>query len=178
MRHSWAKWLLLGALALPLGEIIVFTAVAAEIGFRDAFLIQLACSLFGIAVIRSAGRMRLDHLRSRFGTDTIRTVRFDDADLVRLVAGVLLVVPGFLTDALGMLLLIPATRRGLGAILQRAFAPSNDGARTIDLDPSEWRRQDQESGIRRQVSRRDSRRERPDTCYPIHDPWASQPCPA
>ena len=154
MRLSWAKWLLLGVLILPLAEIIMFTAVAAEIGFRDAFLIQLACSLFGIAVIRSAGRMRLDHLRGRFGADTIRTVRFDDADLLRLLAGVLLVLPGFLTDVLGVLQLIPATRRGLGAILERASATRNDGSATIDLDPSEWRRQesriaDQESGIRK-----------------------------
>src|SRR5580700_8013846 len=103
MRLSWAKWLLLGILVLPIAEIVVFVAVAAQIGFADAVLIQLVCSLVGVVVIRSAGGVRLDRLRSQFGEGMIRTAQFDGADMVRAAAGVLLVVPGFLTDALGAL---------------------------------------------------------------------------
>ena len=151
MRLSWAKWLLLGILILPVAEIVVFVAVAAQIGFANAFLIQFACSLLGVAMIRSVGRVRLGRLRSQFGESMIRTAQFDDADLARLVAGLLLVVPGFLTDVLGALLLLPAARRGLGAILQRASA-ARGGAQpgVIDLEPDEWRRQ--ESGIRERAS--------------------------
>jgi UPF0716 protein FxsA len=153
MRVYWAKWLLLGVLALPIGEIVVFVAVAAQIGFVNACLIQLVCSLAGIMVIRSAGRVRLDRLRSQFGEGMIRTAQLDGADLARLLAGVLLVVPGFLTDALGALLLVPSVRRGLGAVLRRAVAAPGGGAqpdRVIDLEPDEWERQ--ESGVRDQVS--------------------------
>jgi UPF0716 protein FxsA len=149
MRLSWAKWLLLGILVLPIAEIIVFVAVAAQIGFVDAALIQLVCSLVGVAVVRSAGRVGLDRLRSQFSQGMIRTAQFDGADLVRAAAGVLLVVPGFLTDALGALLLVPALRRGLGAIGLRAAAGAPRD-RVIDLEPSEWQRQ--ESRIRQQVS--------------------------
>jgi hypothetical protein len=39
MRLSWAKWLLLGALILPVVEIVVFVAVAAQIGVANAFAI-------------------------------------------------------------------------------------------------------------------------------------------
>jgi UPF0716 protein FxsA len=151
MRISWAKWLLLGALSLPIVEIVVFVAVATQIGFVNAFVIQLACSLAGIMVIRSAGRVRLGHLRSQLDEGTIRTTQFEGTDLVRLTAGVLLVVPGFLTDVLGGLLLLPGARRGLGAMLRGAAARSGGGARgdrVIDLEPGEWRRQD--SGVRGQ----------------------------
>jgi UPF0716 protein FxsA len=163
MRLSWAKWLLLGILVLPIAEIVVFVAVAAQIGFADAVLIQLVCSLVGVVVIRSAGRVRLDHLRSQFGDGMIRTAQLDGADLVRAAAGVLLVVPGFLTDAFGVLLLVPALRRALGAIVLRAAAPAG-GQRdqVIDLEPSEWQRQ--ESGVRHQVSdvRRQGSARKPD----------------
>jgi UPF0716 protein FxsA len=153
MRISWAKWLLLGVAALPIAEIVVFVAVAAQIGFVNACLLQLVCSLAGIVVIRSAGRVRLDRLRSQFGEAMIRTAQLDGADLARLFAGVLLVVPGYLTDALGALVLVPAVRRGLGAILRRAAATLSGGTqpdRVIDLEPGEWERQD--SGVRSQGS--------------------------
>jgi UPF0716 protein FxsA len=157
MRVYWAKWLLPGVLALPIAEIVLFVAVAAQIGFVDAFLIQLACSLVGVMVIRSAGRVRLDRLRSQFGETMIRTARLDGADLARLLAGVLLVVPGFLTDALGALLLVPVVRRGLGAVARRAVAALGASAhpdRVIDLEPGEWERQ--ESGVRDRESGRKS----------------------
>ena len=157
MRISWAKWLLLGVAALPIAEIVVFVAVAAQIGFVNACLLQLVCSLAGIMVIRSAGRVRLDRLRSQFGEAMIRTAQLDGADLARLFAGVLLVVPGYLTDALGALVLVPAVRRGLGAIVRRAAATLGGGAqpdRVIDLEPGEWERED--SGARSQGSGRKS----------------------
>lgn len=159
---SWAKWLLFGVLALPIAEIVVFVAVAAKIGFVEAFSIQLACSLIGVAVIRSAGRVRLDHLRSQLGKGAVRTMQLDGTDLVRLLAGALLVVPGFLTDMLGALLLVPALRRGLGAMLRRAAGRAGGGAQAdqvIDLEPGEWQRQD--SG----VGGRDSGR-KPDALLP------------
>jgi UPF0716 protein FxsA len=157
MRISWAKWLLLGALALPIVEIVVFVAVAAKIGFVEAFSIQVACSLIGVVAIRSAGRVRLGHLRSQLGAGVVRTTQFDGVDLVKLLAGALLVVPGFLTDALGGLLLVPATRRGLGAMLRRVAARTGGSApadRVIDLEPGEWHRQD--SGVRGRESGRKS----------------------
>jgi UPF0716 protein FxsA len=163
MRLSWAKWLLLGILVLPIAEIVVFVAVAAQIGFADAVLIQLVCSLVGVVVIRSAGRVRLDRLRSQLGEGMIHSAQFDGADLVRAAAGVLLVVPGILTDAFGALLLVPVVRRALGAIVLRAAA-ATDGRRdqVIDLEPSEWQRQ--ESGVRHQVSdvRRQGSARKPD----------------
>ena len=58
MRLSWAKWLLVGILVLPIAEIAVFVTVAAWIGLADAIPIQFACSLVGIAVLRAGGQER------------------------------------------------------------------------------------------------------------------------
>ena len=56
-------------------------------------------------------------------------------------AAILLLIPGFITDAIGLLLLIAPLRRALGAMLLKAFTssrtPQRDGV--VDLDPEEWR---------------------------------------
>jgi len=145
MRVSWAKRILLGIVALPIAEIFVFVAVAVEIGVVEAFLIQVACSLLGLILIRSAGRVRIARLRGALKDGVVRTAEFEGADFARLFAGILLVVPGFLTDALAALLLVPAARRLLAGILRRWLerqARAATGERVIDLDPDEWRVQE------------------------------------
>src|SRR5690242_14975880 len=111
MRTSWVKRILLAILALPVVEIVLFVVVATHIGVLQAFLIQVLCSLLGLSLIRSAGEVRVQRLRGAFADGTVRTTEFENVDLPRLGAGLLLLVPGFLTDALGALLLIPAARR-------------------------------------------------------------------
>ena len=58
-----------------------------------------------------------------------------------LLAAILLLIPGFITDVIGLLLLIAPLRRLLGALLLKAFTagspPRRDGV--VDLDPDEWR---------------------------------------
>jgi len=57
-----------------------------------------------------------------------------------LLSGVLLVIPGFITDALGLALLFPPLRRAvLGLVgLRPGAARANDGV--VDLEPEQWHR--------------------------------------
>jgi UPF0716 family protein affecting phage T7 exclusion len=51
--------------------------------------------------------------------------------------------PGFLTDVLGALLLLPPTQRAIGAALRRAVARMERASGrpdVVDLPPGEWRR--------------------------------------
>jgi UPF0716 protein FxsA len=56
-----------------------------------------------------------------------------------LLAGILLAIPGFITDVMGLMLLIGPLRRALGAALGAGQKrPRGEGA--VDLPPEQWRR--------------------------------------
>jgi len=57
------------------------------------------------------------------------------------LGGIFLLIPGFLTSALGIVILFPLSRRWLLARFQRLFAdrPQPAAPGVIDLAPDEWR---------------------------------------
>ena len=62
-----------------------------------------------------------------------------DADGVVLVlTGLLLLLPGFLTDLVGAALLVGPVRRGCGRLLRRWFRDTAADRAVIDLAPDEW----------------------------------------
>ena len=134
-----AKWLLIVLLALPLAELLVFVLVAAKIGFVWALALVLATSLAGALVLRHAGGLHIARMRVVLGADRMTALEADSAGTMTLIAGFLLLIPGFITDLAGILLLIAPVRRALGALLRRALGgkPSqSDGV--VDLAPEEW----------------------------------------
>jgi UPF0716 protein FxsA len=138
-----AKWLILAILALPVAELIVFIAVASAIGFGGALLLVLATSLAGGLILRHAGGNHIARVRTAMhqglNQGTFTAVQADGTGIATLFAGVLLLIPGFITDALGILLLIVPLRRLLmdkaGGV--RRTRPA-DGI--VDLEPEQWRR--------------------------------------
>jgi UPF0716 protein FxsA len=132
------RWVLVGFLLLPIAELAVFLAVASEIGVLPALGLQLATSLAGAAIIRHAGRAPVSTLRADPGENASPAA-------FTVAAGILLLVPGFLTDIAGALVLIPIVQRHVLAMLLRALGkPRPDGAPIVELDPGEWHRVDRE----------------------------------
>jgi len=130
-----AKWVLLAILALPFAELAAFVAVAAAIGFGWALLLVVATSLFGGLVLRHAGGNHIARMKVALGSGNISALQADGTGSLVLLAGFLLVIPGFITDALGSLLLLAP----LGAALRRGRpARSPDGV--VDLEPEQWHR--------------------------------------
>ncbi len=128
-----AKWVLMAILVLPFAELAAFVAVAAAIGFAWALLLVVATSLFGGMVLRHAGGNHIARMKVALGSGNISALQADGTGSLVLLAGVLLVIPGFITDAIGALLLLAP----LGAALRRgppAAAP--DGV--LDLEPEQW----------------------------------------
>ena len=75
-----------------------------------------------------------------------------------MLGGFLLLLPGFLTDVLGALLLLPPTQRAIGAALRRAVgrAERTSGEPgVVDLPPEEWRRVPEERIPHQPSSRND-----------------------
>lgn len=97
------RWRLL-VFGYPLAEILTFWGVAALIGWGWALLVIVLGVPAGWALIRNAGA---EATRGR-----------GDWALVLGVAGVLVMIPGFLTDLAALVLLLPAVHRPLGTRLR------------------------------------------------------------
>ena len=134
------KWVLIGAILLPLAEVAAFIAVAMTIGWFPALVLFVATSAAGILVLKRAGRGDLDRLRAAVGAGGLRSIHLDTPGLGPILAGILLVLPGFITDLAGAVLLIPPVRRWAGATIGRALRRrrTTRDPSVIDLAPDEW----------------------------------------
>jgi len=134
-----AKWLLLAVLALPVMELAAFVAVAAVIGFLPALALIAAGSLAGILLLRHAGGSHIARVRVAFGNGNFTALQADENGSLVLLAGILMFIPGFITDALALLLLVAPLRQALSAALRRGGVGQRaDGV--VDLAPEQWHR--------------------------------------
>jgi UPF0716 protein FxsA len=102
-------WLVLTFLLLPIVEIALFVKVGGIIGVLPTISLVLLAVVLGMAIVRHQGLSTLDQL-----TRDLENGRGDGDRLahgaLKVVAGVLLILPGFFTDAVALLLLIPPIR--------------------------------------------------------------------
>ena len=142
------KWIIIAILLLPVAEIAAFVLVAALIGWAGALLLMLATSLAGISVLRHSGRGGISRFRVAVSDGKITATEMNSAGFLTVPAGLLLVLPGFLTDLVGAALLIAPVRRWMGSMFRAWFESwlQTGGAgrkRTdpsvIDLSPDEWK---------------------------------------
>ncbi len=132
-------------IALPLAEIFVLIAVADQIGIGWTLLALLGSAVAGIVVIRVLGAASLAQLREALARREPPAGPLFRGACV-LIAGMLLIVPGFISDVFALLLLIPPTRAVLvGAVWRGAGgrgARREDGPPVIDGDYHEVRPDD------------------------------------
>lgn len=114
------KLLLPLLLLLPFVELYLLFAMAEEIGAGAAFALVILTGIAGLTIIAREGWGTSGRLSERMqrGDDPGRAL-FDSA--ARFIGGLLLLVPGILTDIAGLLLLIPPVRRGLQRMLVAWF---------------------------------------------------------
>ncbi len=102
-----------------LAEVLVFVLVASWIGLGWTILAALATSTLGWVLVARQGVRALTDLRESARTRQGAGRALGDAGLVA-VGGLLMVLPGFLGDLLGLLCLLPGTRGVVRAVLTRA----------------------------------------------------------
>src|SRR6201991_97877 len=151
-----AKWVLLSVLALPLVELTVFVAVAAAIGLGWALLLIIGTSFAGLMVLRRAGGNHIARARVALTQGSFSALQADGDGALVLLAGFLLLVPGFITGLVALLLFIAPLRRALAAAVGvRKPATAPDGV--VDLEPEQWHRvPDQALAARRNDDRKPS----------------------
>jgi UPF0716 protein FxsA len=129
-------------LLLPAAEFLVFLLVAWAIGFWTALGLMLLTSLAGVFVLRRINRGGFTAFRRVLRDREVAATTMQGGGLLVAFAGILLVLPGFITDLLGAGLLVPPLRRRFGAALGRAIRrkPQTTGpGAVIDLAPTEWK---------------------------------------
>jgi UPF0716 protein FxsA len=111
-------WLLVALIAIPLIEIGLFIEAGGLIGLWPTLALVLLAAMAGLWVIRMQGIRATARLRAALNGPGNPAEPLGHGALI-VLAGVLLLVPGFFTDALGLLLLVPPVRR---TILRRLGA--------------------------------------------------------
>ncbi|MEC7964831.1 MAG: FxsA family protein [Pseudomonadota bacterium] len=102
-------WLLFAFIGVPIIEIALFIQVGGAIGTPLTLLIVVLTAILGTYMVRQQGRLAIGNLQRSFSELNDPTEPLAHGAMV-LISGVLLLTPGFFTDALGFALLVPAIR--------------------------------------------------------------------
>ncbi len=100
---------------VPIVELWVIVEVAGSLGIVPTLALLLAISVAGSLLVRAQGLGVLRRARAMWAEGRVPTDDLLDGVLV-LGAGALLLTPGFVTDAIGLLLLVPLVRRLTGSL--------------------------------------------------------------
>jgi UPF0716 protein FxsA len=139
---SLLKWVIIGLTLLPAAEIAAFLLAAAVVGWLWTLILFGATSAAGALLLRRHGRADLDRLRAAIAADGLRGLNLETPGAASMLGGILLLAPGFITDVLGAVLFLPPFRRWAAlrwSAAARRRRESRRDARTIDLEPGEWR---------------------------------------
>jgi UPF0716 protein FxsA len=93
----------------PLVELYVLVQVAHLIGLLPALGLLIVLSFFGAWLVKREGVAVLRRLRSSLAAGEMPTNSLVDGGLI-VIAGALCIVPGFVSDCIGLLLLVPPIR--------------------------------------------------------------------
>jgi len=113
--------------AIPIVEIAVMVQVAQWIGTGQMFALLISISVVGVWIVKRQGIGVLRRIRAELDAGRIPGAHLVDGGLV-LFAGMLLVIPGFVTDAIGLVLLLPPVRALMRRRLGRRFRVQVAGA--------------------------------------------------
>lgn len=105
----------------PIVELYVIIQVAHVIGGWETIALLLIESALGAWLMKRQGRGAWRRIQSQLQNHQLPTKELVDGALI-IFAGALMLTPGFLTDVLGFVLLIPPTRAVVRALLMRRFA--------------------------------------------------------
>ncbi|TJZ85125.1 FxsA family protein [Paracoccus hibiscisoli] len=123
-------------LVVPIIEIALFIQVGGLIGLWSTLALVLLSAVAGVALMRSQGAQAGREIQRSLSEMRDPSQPMAHGAMI-IAAGLLLVVPGFFSDALGLLLLIPGVRRLLMRRIARRVVAGRAGmhAATMRRDP-------------------------------------------
>ena len=112
--------MLLLVILIPVAELIVMFQVADAFGWLETLSLLVLVSVVGAWLVRRQGLTMVMRIQRELSGGTVPTKTVVDG-LLLLVAGVFLLTPGFVSDAVGILLLFPPTRIAVRGLLIRRY---------------------------------------------------------
>lgn len=145
-------WLLALFLVLPFAELAVIVGAADAIGLGPTLLLLVAVSVAGAYLVKREGVGVVRRIQERLDRGELPTTELVNGALI-MFAGALMLTPGFLTDIVGILLLLPPTRAlvrvaivsrfrtkvlaaagPLGPVASAGFGPRRAAGDVLDVD--------------------------------------------
>jgi UPF0716 protein FxsA len=118
--------IMLSGLAVELASIII---VGSLLGVLTTLVLMFASGALGVSLIRSAGTNVALDLRSPIQTSSLHRIAAGKA-VVRVIAGIFFLIPGFFSDIIGVLLLLPPVRNWLRSRIEvGSFYPRHSTAK-------------------------------------------------
>lgn len=105
---------------IPIIELYLLIEVGTIIGALNTVILVIATGFAGAWLARLQGMQTMIRVRSSLQQGIMPTEELMDALLI-FMAGIVLLTPGFITDAAGLLLLIPETRSHFKRFLRYKF---------------------------------------------------------
>ena len=102
-------WLLIAFIAVPIIEIALFIQIGGFLGLFPTLAIVIVTAIAGTYLVRAQGLSVLSQLQTRFREMNDPSEPLAHGAMI-LFSGALLLTPGFFTDFIGFLLLIPNIR--------------------------------------------------------------------
>jgi len=150
-------------LMVPIVEIAIFIGVGQAIGLWPTLLGVVITALIGSVLIRVQGLSLIRDIQRLMAAGVLPARQIADG-LILAIAGALLLTPGYFTDLVGFLLLVPPVRTliyqalkrrigaagGFGAAKAGFSTPENEARQTgtqnidgdvVDLDQQSWRKE-------------------------------------
>ena len=104
---------------IPIAEVYAFIVVGEEIGVLKTLLLCVLTAVIGGFLVRQQGLETLMKAQKSFSTGILPVEALFDG-LCLIIAGALLLTPGFVTDIAGFLLLLPPFRGVLRKIISKS----------------------------------------------------------
>lgn len=158
--------LLIIVVGLPIVELFVLIEVGGRIGGLYTIGLVLLTAACGLALVRLQGMSVLARAQIHLAENRVPVGEIIDG-LFLLLAGGFLLFPGFITDAFGLLLLIPWLRRSIGVVLWRglqargsvrSWAAGRDFEADVEIVEGEYEDVTGQRGDREDTSGKDPRR--------------------
>ncbi len=126
-----AVFILLAFIIVPIVEIGVFVEVGGALGLWNTIGLVIMTAVIGASLLRAQGMNTLRRAQESFSRQVFPMVELFDG-LCLLVAGALLLTPGFVTDATGLAFFVPWVRAALRRVALSRLMESGPGGAWTD----------------------------------------------
>ena len=110
---------------MPFLEIFLIIEIGQHFGAMNTIIMILATAILGTVLVRIEGLSTLSRIKASVQRGELPTIELISGGIL-IIAAVVLLTPGFITDVLGLALMAPSVRRRVASIVAPRFVIRKD----------------------------------------------------